>query len=106
MSPSGRLGLAGLPRDADPGLVARSIIESVAVRSADVVAQLGEVASFDDVVLFGGASRMMLLGSRLAELTGLTVSTGSAEAAALGNAIVQGIAIGRYASIDEASNQI
>lgn len=98
--------LAGLRRDAEPGLVARSIIESVAARSADVIAQLGEVATFDDIVLFGGAARMALLGTRVAELTGLTVGTGSAEAAALGNAIVQGVAIGRYASIAEANNQI
>ncbi len=98
--------LADLPRNADPGLVTRSIIESVAVHSADVVTQLRTVATFDDIVLFGGAARMKLLGTRLAELTGLSVATGSAEAAALGNAIVQGIAIGRYASIDEANNQL
>jgi rhamnulokinase len=98
--------LAGLPHNADPGLVTRSIIESVAVRSADVVSQLGDVATFDDIVLFGGAARMKLLGKRLAGLTGLSVATGSAEAAALGNAIVQGVAIGRYASIDEANNQM
>lgn len=98
--------LAGLPQDADPGLVARSIIESVAVRSAEVVAQLAEVATFDDIVLFGGAARMELLGTRLEELTELSVATGSAEAAALGNAIAQGVAIGRYASIADANNQM
>lgn len=98
--------LAGLRRDADPGLVARSIVESVATRTAEVIAQLAEVARFDNIVLFGGAARMELLVTRLAELTELTVSVGAPEAAALGNALVQGVAIGTYGSIDEGSDQL
>lgn len=98
--------LAGLSRDADPGLITRSIIESVADRSAEVVGQLAEVATVDDIVLFGGAARMHLLKKRLSELTGLTVGVGSAEAAAIGNAIVQGVAIGRFASVDEGRSRL
>jgi rhamnulokinase len=98
--------LAGLPRAADPGLVTRSIIESIAHRTAEVVAQLGEVAAFDDVVLFGGAARMALLVDRLAVLTGRPVRVGSAEAAAVGNAIVQGIAIGAITTLDEGRARI
>ncbi len=98
--------LAGLPRDTEPGLVTRSIIESIAGRTAQVVAQLGEVEHFDDIVLFGGAARMALLVERLAALTGMSVRVGSAEAAAIGNAIIQGIAIGAIHSLDDGRSRI
>ncbi len=109
-SPHDMLGafteLAGLPRNAEPGLVTRSIVESIAHATADVLAQLDDIASFDDIVLFGGAARMDVLVRRIGELTRRSVTVGSAEAAALGNAIVQGVAIGTYASIAEGSAQI
>ena len=98
--------LAGLARDADPGLVTRSIVESIAVRTADTLSELGQVADFDDVVLFGGAARMDLLVRRLTEHGGRRVRVGPAEAAALGNAIVQGVAIGAFASLDEGRAKI
>jgi rhamnulokinase len=98
--------LADLPRDSDPGLVVQSIVESVAVRTAEVIDQLSSVATFDDVVLFGGGARMELLVRRLEEHTGRDVRVGAAEAAALGNAIVQGIAIGAVGSLDEGRAKI
>jgi rhamnulokinase len=98
--------LAGLPRDAAPGTVARSIIESIVARTAEVIDQVAAVCTFDDVVLFGGAARMSLLTRRLAETTGRAVRTGSAEAAALGNAIVQGVAIGELADLADGRSRI
>ena len=71
-----------------------------------MITELAEVSSFDDIVLFGGAARMQLLVRRLAGLTGQAVRIGSAEAAALGNAIVQGIAIGSFASHAEGRAKI
>jgi rhamnulokinase len=93
--------LAGLPCSEEPGLVARSIIESIAATTADVLAELETVATYDDVVLFGGAARMELLVQRLAERSGHSVRVGSAEAAALGNAIVQFVALDVFATIEE-----
>lgn len=93
--------LAGLPRGADPALVTRSIIESVAARVADVLAELDHAHAYEDVVVFGGAARIDLLVRRLVGRTGRQIRVGSAEAAALGNAIVQGLAIGAYRSVDE-----
>jgi rhamnulokinase len=95
-----------MPHDADQALDTRSIVESVAIRTADVSAELEEVSTFDDVVLFGGAARMDLIVRRMTELTGLTARVGSAEAAALGNAIVQGVAIGVFGSLDEGRDKI
>lgn len=98
--------LAGLPREAHPGVVARSIIESIARRTAEVLDQLGSVCSFDDVILFGGAARMSLLVRRIAELSGREVRGGPAEAAALGNAIVQGVASGVFSSLEQGRSRI
>ena len=100
------VSLAGLGPDAAPGVVTRSIVESIATKTAEVIDQLAEVESFDDIVLFGGAARMTLLRERLAALTARPVRTGAAEAAALGNAVVQGIALGVYDSLDTARHAI
>ena len=98
--------LAQLPYDAAPGLVTRSIVESIAVRTAQVLTELGETADFDDLILFGGAARISLLIRRLEQLTGVPVRVGSAEAAALGNAIVQGVAIDAFGSLAEGQTRI
>lgn len=91
--------LAGMPIAGDPATVTRSIVESIAARTSDVIAELAGVQSFDDVVLFGGAARMELLVRRIGERTARSVRVGSAEAAALGNAVVQGVALGSFASL-------
>jgi len=98
--------LAGLPYDAAPGVVTRSIIDSIAARTADVISQLAEIAAFEDVVLFGGASRIDLLARRIAQIAGRRIRLGPPEAAAIGNAIVQGVAIGKFTSLDEGRRRI
>ncbi|MFZ1489796.1 MAG: FGGY-family carbohydrate kinase [Ilumatobacteraceae bacterium] len=98
--------LAGVPVDTDPAVVARSIIESIAARVADVIDQLGEANTFDDIVLFGGAARIDLLVQQLAERTRRDVRVGPPEAATIGNAIVQGIAIGDYATVEDGRAKI
>lgn len=98
--------LAGLRRDADPALVTRSIVESVAVRTADVLAEVEVAQPFDDVVLFGGAARIELLVARLRDFTRRAIRVGPAEAAALGNALVQGVAIGALSTLDAGRERI
>jgi rhamnulokinase len=98
--------LAGLSLDAEPGIITRSIVESIVTRTAEVIEQVATVRDIDDIVLFGGAARMELLTRRLAEATGFDVRVGSAEAAALGNAIVQGVAIGTFSSLDDGRARI
>ena len=60
-------------------------------------------AALDSLTVVGGAARPdhPLLGS-LERHTGLPVVRGPVEATALGNALVQGVAIGRFAGLDEA----
>lgn len=90
---------AGLPRHAPPAVVVRTIVGSWAAGTAAVLDGLGGVA---DVHVFGGGSRATLYLRCLAAATGRPVHPGPVEATALGNALVQGIALGRYADIADA----
>jgi rhamnulokinase len=95
---------AGLPADAPRPLVVRSVLESIV---AGVVRVVGEIETTAGAIprrlaLVGGASRMPLLAELLAEKSGIDVIIGSAEATALGNAIVQGMALGHFGDLSEA----
>jgi rhamnulokinase len=97
-------GALGLPRDAPPPLVARLVVESLAVATAAVLAALpGEAPGAVNV--FGGA-QSGLYRRLLAERTGLPVHAGPVEATALGNALVQGIALGRYRDLADARRHL
>jgi rhamnulokinase len=89
----------GLGIDAAPPLVVAAIVASQASGTAEVLDGLGGVT---DVAVFGGGGRSALYRELLAERTGLPVVQGPVEATALGNALVQGIALGRYADLADA----
>jgi rhamnulokinase len=88
----------GVPRDAPPAVVVRGIVESQAAGTARVIDDLGAVS---DAAVFGGA-QSDLFRDALARHSGLPVTAGPVEATALGNALVQGIALGRYADLADA----
>ena len=52
--------------------------------------------------VFGGGTRSTLLLDALARRTGRPVRVGPVEAAALGNALVQALALGVFATLDDA----
>jgi rhamnulokinase len=94
----------GLPRDTPAAVLTRVVVESLASASATVLAALpGEAPS--DIHVFGGA-QSTLYRRLLAEASGLPVHAGPAEATALGNALVQGIALGRYGDLAEARRHL
>jgi rhamnulokinase len=94
----------GLPRDAPPAVVTRGVVESLTAGTAAVLAELpGDPPS--DVHVFGGA-QSDLYRRLLAERMGVPVHAGPAEATALGNAVVQGIALGRYRDLAEARHHL
>jgi rhamnulokinase len=95
---------AGLGPDTDRATLVRSILESIAAAAADVVEQLGRVTGIEvtDLHLVGGGARMEAMNHLLAEHTGLPLVVGSAEATSIGNAALQGLALGRFTSLDEA----
>ncbi len=95
---------AGLPAGAPRGVVVRSILESIADGVARVVGELEALTGTEmsRLALVGGGARTGLLADLLAESTGLPVLVGDPEATALGNAVVQGIALGHFDGRDGA----
>jgi rhamnulokinase len=92
----------GLPADASPPVVIRGIVESQVAGTAAVLDHLGGVT---DVHVFGGA-QSALYRRLLSERTGLPVCAGPVEATALGNALVQGIALGMYDDLADARRHL
>jgi len=95
---------ADLPPGTPRSVIARSVIESIVGGIGTVVEELTEITGEDParVAVVGGGARVPLLHELLSRRTGLPVVRGSQEATALGNAIVQGLAIGAFESLDEA----
>ncbi len=98
------LDASGLPRDAPQEIIARSIVESIAEGALGVVDEIEKTTGVEaeNLALIGGGARIPLLARLLAEKSGLDVRVGSPEAAALGNAVVQGIALNRFTDLAEA----
>jgi rhamnulokinase len=94
---------AGLSPDAPPGAVVRCIIDSLALGTSVVLDQLGDVSA---LLLFGGASRWEVLRAAIEAISGVPVHQGPVEATALGNALVQGIALGVYEDLPHARRQL
>jgi rhamnulokinase len=94
--------LAGLPDPTDRAAVTRCAIESMADSAARVIASLPDDDGRRPLRVFGGGTRSPLLLDALARRTGRPVEVGPVEAAALGNALVQGLALGAFASLADA----
>src|SRR4029077_11462533 len=87
---------AGLPGNASPAVVARCIMDSLALAHARAVEQAQELAgrSGEAVHTLGGGARNDLLCQLTADACGLPVLAGPVEATALGNVLVQARALG------------
>ena len=83
---------AGLGPHAGRDRVVRCVLDSLAAATARVVGRLHA----SEVTVVGGGAADGLLMRLLGDACGVPVRRGPVEAAALGNALVQGIALGRY----------
>jgi rhamnulokinase len=94
----------GQPEPATPGEATRCILESLALGHAQVVALLREVTgnTAAELHVVGGGARNELLCDWTAQAAGLPVLAGPAEATLIGNLLVQAMALGELASLDEA----
>jgi rhamnulokinase len=103
--PSEIASACGLPDDAPRGRIVRAAIDAMAATTLAVVDAMPQ-RDGDPLVrgirVFGGGVRAPRFLEALRERTALPVSCGPVEATALGNALVQGVAAGAYASLDEA----
>lgn len=95
---------AGRPAPADHGAMVRSILLSLACKYRLVLEQLEGVVgrTAPCVHVIGGGSRDALLCRFTAELLDRPVVAGPVEASALGNILVQAIALGELGSLAEA----
>ncbi len=99
---------AHLPDPSDVSAVAGCILRSLAHAAARVLGDLTKVTgrSFDEVVVVGGGVHNEPLNEMIEEVTGLPVRRGPAEATALGNALIQGLNLGRFETLEEARRWI
>jgi rhamnulokinase len=93
----------GQPEPEEAGHFMRAIFESLALAYRHTLVQIREISSaaVRCVHVIGGGSRNGLLCQFTADATGVPVHAGPAEATAVGNLLVQAMADGRVASLDE-----
>jgi len=86
------------------GALIRCLLEGIALKYRWVLERLEEILGYrlDPIHIVGGGTRNRLLSQFTADATGRRVVTGPAEATAAGNAIMQAMALGHVASLDEA----
>jgi rhamnulokinase len=94
--------IAGISPEADKAVVARSIVESIANAVARVVDELRRWQPVSRLVVVGGGGASSFVRQRFADHAQTAVVAGSTEATALGNALVQGIALGRFDGLESA----
>ena len=94
----------GQPEPDEPGAVVRCILESLALKHArdDRPAARRHRRRAGGVHVVGGGARNELLCRWTASAAGLPVLAGPEEATLLGNLLVQAIALGEIASLEEA----
>ncbi|HEY7070790.1 MAG TPA: FGGY-family carbohydrate kinase [Acidimicrobiales bacterium] len=95
---------AGLGTAASRAEVVRCILESIASATARIADELVAVTGtpVDELLVVGGGARIRLMNELLGRHAGVPVTVGSPEATALGNAVVQGLALGRFERLEDA----
>ncbi len=96
----------GQPVPESVGAIMRCVNESLALKYRYALERLTAVSEqpVAQLHIIGGGSQNELLNQMTADATGLPVVAGPVEATALGNAIVQFIALGEIANVAEARN--
>lgn len=92
----------GQPVPGTVGEITRCIYESLALKYRYAVEQLGTVTGrpFDTLHIVGGGAQAKLLCQMSANSTGLPVVAGPVEATALGNILIQLVALGVLPNLD------
>jgi rhamnulokinase len=94
----------GQPVPAEPGAIVRCALESLALKYRWVLERLEQVTGqrLDPIHIIGGGSQNALLNQLTADATGRHVVAGPVEATAIGNLLVQAVALGQLGSLAEA----
>ena len=85
------------------GAIVRCVLESLALKYRWALERLEEVVShrLDPLHIVGGGTQNRLLNQLTADATGRLVLTGPVEATALGNVVMQALALGQIGSLQE-----
>jgi rhamnulokinase len=94
----------GQPAPESPAEFTRCILESLALAYRRTLRELTRLTgqAIDRLHIVGGGSRNQLLNQMAADATGVTVVAGPVEATAIGNALVQAIALGEVKDLSQA----
>lgn len=86
------------------GEIARVALESIALKYRWVLERLEELSGkcHEPIHIIGGGAKNRLLNQFTADCTGRTVVAGPVEATAIGNLLMQAIALGQLDSLEEA----
>ena len=98
----------GQPRPEDEAAIVRCIFESLALKHAESVDVVGRVTGreLDELYVVGGGANNELLCEWTAAASARPVFAGPAEAALVGNILVQAMALGKIASLEEARDVV
>lgn len=93
----------GQPAPQDEGTIVRAFLESLALKYRWVLDRLEELVghSIEVVHIVGGGTQNKLLNQFAADATGRRVVTGPIEATAIGNILLQMLAVGQISSLAE-----
>jgi rhamnulokinase len=94
----------GQPVPDTRGAIVRCVLESLALKYRWVLERLEEMLGerLEPVHIIGGGAQNRLLDQFTADATGRPVVAGPVEATAIGNALMQAVALGDIAGLDEA----
>lgn len=94
----------GQPVPENPGDFVRSALESLAMVYRQVIDQLAGILGYraEMIHIVGGGSRNHLLNQFTADATGIPVTAGPVEATAMGNILMQAMALGDLNTLEEA----
>jgi len=92
----------------DPAAMTATILDSLALRYASVIGKIEALIGkpINGAQIVGGGSQNQYLNQATANASQKTVLAGPAEATVIGNALVQAVAAGRFASLAEARRHV
>jgi rhamnulokinase len=93
---------AGLAADAPRAAVVSAIVRSLAAGVASVVDELRSLHPVRELAIVGGGAASPAVRRAVEAAAGVRLVPGPAEATALGNALVQGLSLGRFSTLGAA----
>ena len=85
-------------RVADP---ASAIVRSIAAGVESVVGELRAIRPVTELAIVGGAAASGVVRRALEAAAGVRIVAGAVEATAIGNALLQGLSLGRFSNLEE-----